>query len=157
MWLRSIEVGTERESWAPDFPNAQICGRDIKMANSVNTTSASPLEKCETLLQEVVTELNWSTQIPRESPPDLLPSCPAKLTTFLSELCYRRFLYHMNGRKRHECINRENRALSSLRHRCYRTSKCDLALERKIDVTDGQAHFSHRRSGKVRARSQFLL
>ena len=39
----------------------------------------------------------------------------------------------MNRRKRHECIHRENRALSSLRRRCYRTSKCDLALERKID------------------------
>ena len=38
----------------------------------------------------------------------------------------------MNRRKRHECIHRENRALSSLRHRCYRTSKCDLALERKL-------------------------
>ena len=36
-----IEVKTERESWAPGFTGEQIGGRDIKMANSVNTTSVN--------------------------------------------------------------------------------------------------------------------
>ena len=40
------------------------------MTNVVNTVSASTLEKCKALLEEIVPQIQV-TQIPRESPPDL--------------------------------------------------------------------------------------
>ena len=56
---RQYEV-TKRKSWAPSFPSEQIGWGDVKMANVVNPASATTLDECEALLEEVVTELNLS-------------------------------------------------------------------------------------------------
>ena len=52
-----IEIGTKSESWAPGFPSEQIGGRDIGKDGELG----EHFTKVQSLLQEVVTELNSSS------------------------------------------------------------------------------------------------
>ena len=109
MTLTSIEAGNERKSWASSFPSDQIGGRDTKIANVVNTTSASTLEKSKALLEEIVTELNSSASNSSTSNSEGIVPRPARTGSDAIQNEHRRlfgFQYRGGSRGRYNPFSR---------------------------------------------------